>query len=216
MRPRASSPDYVFVNERGEPFGRMGIARKIEHAGEAAGLPFPIHVHTLRHSTGYALAAKGMDNAGCNTSWAMPAPIRFVTPQCRRNRSRTCGAKACGAATGAPLMRQSSGAHRNPPVADGQGFPWSFDSSLAAERRPLVGFARLDEPRTCDGTAFVIMDRSVIQQRLAETEEQIANGENQIAQQRRLIAELEIQWKPGFPCQIFASWFGAAANRSAG
>jgi hypothetical protein len=30
--------DYVFVNERREPFGRMGIARKIEHAGEAAGL----------------------------------------------------------------------------------------------------------------------------------------------------------------------------------
>ena len=53
--------DYVFVNERGEPFGRMGIARKIEHAGETAGLPFPIHVHMLRHSTGYALAAKGMD-----------------------------------------------------------------------------------------------------------------------------------------------------------
>jgi hypothetical protein len=36
------------------------------------------------------------------------------------------------------------------------------------------------------------MDRSVIQQRLAETEEQIANGENQMAQQRRLITELEI------------------------
>jgi integrase len=53
--------DYVFVNERGEPFGRMGIARKIEYAGEAAGLPFPIHVHMLRHSTGCALAAKGMD-----------------------------------------------------------------------------------------------------------------------------------------------------------
>ena len=35
------------------------------------------------------------------------------------------------------------------------------------------------------------MDHSVIQERLAETEEQIANGENQIAQQRRLIAELE-------------------------
>jgi integrase-like protein len=26
-----------------------------------AGLPFPLHVHMLRHSTGYALAAKGMD-----------------------------------------------------------------------------------------------------------------------------------------------------------
>lgn len=28
--------DYVFVNERGQPFGRMGIARMIERAGEAA------------------------------------------------------------------------------------------------------------------------------------------------------------------------------------
>ena len=52
---------YVFVNERGQPFGRMGIARMIERAGETAKLPFPIHVHMLRHSTGYALAGKGMD-----------------------------------------------------------------------------------------------------------------------------------------------------------
>jgi hypothetical protein len=59
------------------------------------------------------------------------------------------------------------------------------------------------------------MDRPVIQQRLAETEEQIANGENQIAQQRRLIAQLETDGS-GFPCQIFASWVGVAANRSAG
>jgi len=52
---------YVFVNERGHPFGRMGIGHMIERAGEAAGLPFPVHVHMLRHSTGYALAARGMD-----------------------------------------------------------------------------------------------------------------------------------------------------------
>jgi site-specific recombinase XerD len=52
---------YVFVNERGYPFGRAGIGRMIERAGRAAKLPFPIHVHMLRHSTGYALAAKGMD-----------------------------------------------------------------------------------------------------------------------------------------------------------
>jgi type 1 fimbriae regulatory protein FimB/type 1 fimbriae regulatory protein FimE len=50
---------YFFVNERGQPFGRMGIGRMIERAGEAAGLPFPVHM--LRHSTGYALAARGMD-----------------------------------------------------------------------------------------------------------------------------------------------------------
>jgi hypothetical protein len=35
------------------------------------------------------------------------------------------------------------------------------------------------------------MDRSVVQQRLAETEEQIASAESQIAQQRKLIAERE-------------------------
>jgi site-specific recombinase XerD len=52
---------YVFVNERGAPFGRMGVGRMIERAGEAAKLPFPVHVHMLRHSTGYALAGKGMD-----------------------------------------------------------------------------------------------------------------------------------------------------------
>jgi site-specific recombinase XerD len=53
--------DYVFLNERGQPFGRMGIGRMIERAGEAAELPFPVHVHMLRHSTGYALASRGMD-----------------------------------------------------------------------------------------------------------------------------------------------------------
>jgi Phage integrase family len=36
---------YVFINERGQPFGRMGIGRMVERAGEAAGLPFPVHVH---------------------------------------------------------------------------------------------------------------------------------------------------------------------------
>jgi len=52
---------YVFVNERCDPFRRMGIARMIERAGEEAGLPFPVHAHMLRHSTGYALANKGID-----------------------------------------------------------------------------------------------------------------------------------------------------------
>ena len=45
--------------KRGQPFGRMGIARIIERAGEAANLPFPVHVHMLRHSTGYAWPTAG-------------------------------------------------------------------------------------------------------------------------------------------------------------
>ena len=61
QREQEPKSAYAFVNERGQPFGRMGIGRMIERAGEAAALPFPVHVHMLRHSTGYALASKGMD-----------------------------------------------------------------------------------------------------------------------------------------------------------
>jgi site-specific recombinase XerD len=61
LREQPPKQSYVFMNERGEPFGRMGIARMIERAGEATKLPFPVHVHMLRHSTGYALANRGMD-----------------------------------------------------------------------------------------------------------------------------------------------------------
>ena len=85
---------YVFVNERGHPFGRMGIGRMIERAGEAAGLPFPVHVHMLRHSTGYALAARGMDTGAFSTTSATPAsPTRCGTQLCRRSRSRISGAR---------------------------------------------------------------------------------------------------------------------------
>ena len=60
-REQDSKSAYVFTSERGQPFGHMGVARMIERAGEAAKMPFPVHVHMLRHSTGYALANKGMD-----------------------------------------------------------------------------------------------------------------------------------------------------------
>ena len=61
QREQEPKSAYVFVNERGQPFRRMGIGRMIERAGRAAELPFPVHAHMLRHSTGYALAGKGMD-----------------------------------------------------------------------------------------------------------------------------------------------------------
>ena len=47
----AASLDNVFINERGQPFGRMGNGRMNERAGEAARLPF----------AGYAPTARGMD-----------------------------------------------------------------------------------------------------------------------------------------------------------
>jgi len=40
------------------------------------------------------------------------------------------------------------------------------------------------------------MDPAVLQQRLAETEDQIANGERQIAEQRKLVVELDGNGQP--------------------
>jgi predicted DNA-binding ribbon-helix-helix protein len=52
---------FVFINERRAPFNRDGINKMIKRAGKVAGLPFQVHVHMLRHSTGHALATRGMD-----------------------------------------------------------------------------------------------------------------------------------------------------------
>jgi len=85
----------VFVNERSQPFGRMGIARMIERGGEVASLPFPIHAHMLRHSTGYALAAKGMDTCRLQHFLGHASITNTVrSPRYRPSRSRTCGARA--------------------------------------------------------------------------------------------------------------------------
>ena len=93
QREQEPNSAYVFVNERGQPFGRFGIGRMIERAGEAAGLPFPVHVHMLRHATGYALAARGMDTRRLQISSGTPAsPTQCAIRPCRRSPLRTCGA----------------------------------------------------------------------------------------------------------------------------
>ena len=60
---RRSYPDspYLFVTERGGPMTPSTVRKLIARAGEFAALPFPIHPHMLRHSTGYKLANEGHD-----------------------------------------------------------------------------------------------------------------------------------------------------------
>jgi integrase len=58
---REAETAFVFTSERGAPFSVAGFAKLIERAGEAAGLPFPVQAHMLRHACGYALANKGVD-----------------------------------------------------------------------------------------------------------------------------------------------------------
>jgi integrase len=53
--------EFLFLSERKAPLSIDGAQKLIERLGEAAGLPFPIHAHMLRHSAGYALAGRGVD-----------------------------------------------------------------------------------------------------------------------------------------------------------
>jgi hypothetical protein len=52
---------YVFVSERLAPLSVAGYQRMVARAGEAAGFPFLVHSHMLRHSCGYKLANDGQD-----------------------------------------------------------------------------------------------------------------------------------------------------------
>ena len=52
---------YVFVSERPAPLSVAGYQRMVARTGEAAGFPFLIHSHMLRHSCGYKLANDGRD-----------------------------------------------------------------------------------------------------------------------------------------------------------
>jgi type 1 fimbriae regulatory protein FimB/type 1 fimbriae regulatory protein FimE len=56
----ADSP-YVFVTERKGPLTADTVRKLIARAGAAAGIPFPVHPHMLRHACGYKLANAGHD-----------------------------------------------------------------------------------------------------------------------------------------------------------
>ena len=61
LKREAPQSVYVFVSERLAPLSTAGYQRMIARAGEAAGFPFLVHSHMLRHSCGYKLANDGQD-----------------------------------------------------------------------------------------------------------------------------------------------------------
>jgi integrase len=60
QREAPKSP-FVFVSERGGPFTTDSFNWTVKRAGQKAGLPFQVHAHMLRHSTGFKLAGDGQD-----------------------------------------------------------------------------------------------------------------------------------------------------------
>ena len=61
LRPLQGRSPYVFVTEAGSPVTTAWFLRMVQRTGRAAKLPFPVHPHMLRHSTGYKLANDGHD-----------------------------------------------------------------------------------------------------------------------------------------------------------
>jgi type 1 fimbriae regulatory protein FimE len=61
LRPLQASSPYVFVTEAGTPVTPAWFLRMVQRSGLAARLPFQVHPHMLRHSTGYKLANDGHD-----------------------------------------------------------------------------------------------------------------------------------------------------------
>jgi type 1 fimbriae regulatory protein FimE len=61
LRPLQGQSPYVFVTEAGTPVTPAWFLRMVQRTGKAAKLPFPVHPHMLRHSTGYKLANQGED-----------------------------------------------------------------------------------------------------------------------------------------------------------
>jgi integrase len=60
QRDYPESP-YVFVTERKGPLTTATVRKMVARAGQRANLPFPVHPHMLRHSTGFKLANDGHD-----------------------------------------------------------------------------------------------------------------------------------------------------------
>jgi len=61
LRPLLGNSPYVFTTEAGTPVTPSWFLRMVQRTGKAAKLPFPVHPHMLRHSTGYKLANDGHD-----------------------------------------------------------------------------------------------------------------------------------------------------------
>ena len=61
QREQVPQSIYAFVSERRGPLTPATFRKLLAVIGQAAGLPFPVHPHMLRHACGYKLANDGHD-----------------------------------------------------------------------------------------------------------------------------------------------------------
>jgi integrase len=112
--------------EAGTPTTTAWLLRMIQRAGRAAELPFPVHPHILRHSTGYKLAPGDLDRRLLATDWLMAAVEKRL-----REELAGAAAEAQGCVSPPPIAASGSGCAVDQPGP----FPLAQHS---AKRRPLV------------------------------------------------------------------------------
>ncbi len=61
VKRRYSDSPFIFVTELGGPMTTSTVQKIIARAGNNAEIPFPVHPHMMRHSTGYRLVNDGWD-----------------------------------------------------------------------------------------------------------------------------------------------------------
>ena len=77
-REQAPPSPYLFTTEREGPMGADGFRKLISRIGQAAGFPFPVHPHMLRHACGYKLAHDGHDTRAIQ-EWLGHSNIQHTT-----------------------------------------------------------------------------------------------------------------------------------------
>jgi type 1 fimbriae regulatory protein FimB/type 1 fimbriae regulatory protein FimE len=61
QREQRFAGQYVFATERRGPLSTAAVRKLVTRIGQAAGFPFPVHPHMLRHACGFKLANEGHD-----------------------------------------------------------------------------------------------------------------------------------------------------------
>lgn len=61
QREQSPPSPYAFTTKRRTPITAAAFRKQLSRIGAAAGLPFPVHPHMLRHACGFKLANDGQD-----------------------------------------------------------------------------------------------------------------------------------------------------------
>jgi integrase len=78
QREQVPASIYVFTTERRGPMTPATFRKLLSNLGAAAGLPFPVHPHMLRHACGFALA-NGKHDTRAIQEWLGHRNIQHTT-----------------------------------------------------------------------------------------------------------------------------------------